>query len=70
MLIRQSGRGLEQLDARQLCNYVLALLLDGRDEDARWELLRDLESPTAGSPRALEAVEMLKRAREASGGTP
>lgn len=44
MLLR-AGRGLEGLDARQVCNVAFAVMMDGLDSKQREGLIEELRAP-------------------------
>jgi hypothetical protein len=44
-LLRRTGRGLEQLNPRQLCNYAYALLVENKNDEERDEFLMELYAP-------------------------
>lgn len=67
-LLSSTGRGLADLTPRQLCNIVLARLLNGLDEEKRAELLSDLYLDFDPEAEALKKVQQMIADREAAEG--
>jgi hypothetical protein len=45
MQLAKTGRGVEGMNPRQLCNLIFAVLLDAKDEEGREEFLEELRAP-------------------------
>lgn len=45
ILLSRSGRGIETLNPRQMCNFAYALLLENKDQEERDTFLFELSMP-------------------------
>lgn len=66
MVLRGTGRGLASFTAREVCNLMLTLLLEGKDEEERAFLLEDLYLPYSPEALALENVKRMMADRAAA----
>jgi hypothetical protein len=65
-LIRAGGRGVAALSAREACNVVLAICLEGRSEDDRQVFMTDLMYEADASADALQQLRAFQRAQTAA----
>lgn len=63
-LLRTTGRGVESLTPRQLCNIVYSLRLDGLDEEQRAEFIDDLYLDFDPDAEALKKVQAMIASKE------
>lgn len=67
-LLRDGGRGLASLTAREACNLALAVCLDGRSEEDRDIFLEDLNYEGNPEAEALALVRQMQADSKAAAG--